>query len=98
MISTLSDHNVDLEAQRDVPHPLGVSTILYIVCVLMNLEKEVGGSEPHKMIICSGLSISPPLLVTNDQDVNSGAQKGILISHKEGATYGLFLTIASRDK
>ena len=31
MTSALSDHNVDLEAQRDVPHPLGVSTILYIV-------------------------------------------------------------------
>jgi len=98
MTSTLSDHNVDLEAQRDAPHPLGVSTILYIVCVLMDLEKEVRGSGLHKMVLCSGLSISPPLLVTNDQDVNSGAQKGIVISDKEGATYGLFLTIASRAK
>lgn len=44
----------------------------------MDLEKDVGGSEPHNMIICSGLSISPPLLVTNDQGVNSGAQKGIV--------------------
>ena len=62
----------------------------------MDLEKEVGGNEPHEMIACSGLSISPPLLVTNDQDVNSEAQRGIVMSHKEGETNGLSLTIVSR--
>ena len=52
----------------------------------MDVEKVVGGSEPHKMITCSGLSISPPL---RDQDFNSEAQKGIVVSHKEGTTYGI---------
>ena len=62
----------------------------------MDVEKVVGGSEPHKMITCSGLSISPPLLATTDQDFNSEAQKGIAISHKEGTTYSSSLAIVSQ--
>lgn len=64
----------------------------------MDLEKELGGSEPHKIITCSGLSVSPLLLVTDDRDVNSEAQKDIVISHEKGVTYGLSLTIVSRAK
>jgi hypothetical protein len=55
----------------------------------MDVGKVVGESEPHKMITCSDPSIGPPLLVPSDQEFNSEAQIGIVISHKEGTTYRL---------